>query len=130
MGFFRDLKKLNDKSKEFAAQQPSAKDRMAQGTASMAAMNEMMAKMNAAFDPAQPSTTVDAQVIAVRDAGSQFNLQPVLDVDLLVIGTAGSPYPITVRQPIPHAAIARITVGATVPVRVRVDDPQAVFLIV
>ena len=49
MGFFRDLKKLSDKSREFEAQQPRAKDRMAQGTASMAAMNEMMAQMNAAL---------------------------------------------------------------------------------
>lgn len=130
MGFFKDLKRTYDASKELEASQPPVADRMAAGLATMKAMNASMAQMNAALDPSAPSTTVDATVVAVRDAGAEVNLQPVLNIDLLVPSAVGATYPVTLTQTVPHAALPRIQPGATVPVRVRTDDPQAVFLIV
>ena len=129
MGFLRDLKKAVDKAGELEKSSPSAKDRMAQGLETMKAMNQTGAGMVAAMDPSKPSNTVQAQVLAVRDLQAQINYQPVVEVDLLVSGTTGARYPVTLRQPIAHSVLARIRPGAMVPVRVSVDDPQAVYLL-
>jgi hypothetical protein len=129
VGFFKDLKKTVDKSNELEKSLPSAKDRMAQGIETMKAMNTTGAGMVAAMDPSKPSNTLQAQVVAVRDAHAQINYQPLLEIDLLVSGATGAKYPVTLHQSVPHAALARIQPGATVPVRVSVDDPQAVFLL-
>jgi hypothetical protein len=72
---------------------------------------------------------VQAQVLAIRDLQAQVNYQPLLEIDLLVSGTTGAKYPVTLRQPIAHSVLARIQPGATVPVRVSIDDPQAVYLL-
>jgi len=130
MGFFKDLKRTYDKSKEMQDSMPPVKDQMAAGLANMKAVNASMAQMNAALDPSAPSTTVDATVVSVRSAGAEINLQPVFVIDLLVPSATGATYPVSLTQPVPHAAIPRVQPGATVPVRVRIDDPQAVFLIV
>ena len=130
MGFFRDLKKTVDKSKELQASMPSTKDRMATSLERMKAVNASMAATTAAMDPNTPSTTVDAMVVSVRDAGAQINLQPVLEIGLLVPGPTGATYPVTLTQPVPSSALGRIQAGTSVPVRVRLDDPQAVFLVV
>jgi hypothetical protein len=129
VGFFKDLKKTVDKSNELEKSLPSAKDRMAQGIETMKAMNTTGAGMVAAMDPSKPSNTLQAQVVAVRDAQAQINYQPLLEIDLLVSGATGAKYPVTLHQSVPHAALSRIQPGATVPVRVSVDDPQAVFLL-
>lgn len=129
MGFFKDLKRTVDTAKDLEAALPSAKDRMAQGLATMKAMNQTGAGMVAAMDPSKPSNTLQAQVVAVRDLQAQINYQPLLEIELLVSGPTGARYPATLRQPIAHAALPRIQPGATVPVRVRVDDPQAVYLL-
>jgi hypothetical protein len=73
---------------------------------------------------------VDASVVSVRDTGAQLNYQPMLEVALLVPAATGATYPVTVSQPVPLSSLARIQPGASVPVRVRLDDPQAVYLIV
>ncbi len=130
MGFFKDLKRTVDKSNELRDQMPSTKDQMAAGIESMKAMNAQMAAMNAALDPSAPSTTVDATVVSVRDTGAQLNYQPMLEVALLVPAATGATYPVTVSQPVPLSSLARVQPGASVPVRVRLDDPQAVYLIV
>ena len=130
MGFFKDLKRTVDKSKELQAQQPSAKDRMAAGLETMKAVNASMTNMNAALDPSGPATVVEATVVAVRDAGMELNLQPVMAIDLLVPGPTGAVRPVSVTQAIPHSAMPRVQPGASIQVRVRDDDPQAVLLLV
>ena len=129
MGFFKDLKKTVDKSNELEKSMPSAKERMAQGIETMKAMNATGAGMVAAMDPSKPSNTLQAQVLAVRDRQARINYQPVMEIDLLVTGPTGAKYPVTLHQAVPHSALSRIQPGATVPVRVRVDDPQAVYLL-
>jgi hypothetical protein len=130
VGFFKDLKRTVDKSKELQAQQPSVKDRMAAGIETMKAVNASMANTNAALDPSAPATVVEATVVAVRDAGMELNLQPVMAIDLLVPGPTGAVRPVSVTQAIPHSAMPRVQPGASIQVRVRDDDPQAVFLLV
>lgn len=130
MGFFRDLKKTVDKANELERSMPSAKDRMAQGLDTMKTVNQSFAGMAAAMDPSQPSNTLQARVLALRDTGAVLNFQSVLEIDLLVSGPSGAAYPVTLRQPVPHTSLVRVQIGATVPVRVRVDDPQAVYLLV
>jgi hypothetical protein len=129
VGFFKDLKRTVDKSKELESSMPSVQERTAQGIETMKAMNASGAGMVAAMDPSKPSNTLQAQVVALRDAQAQLNYQPVFVIDLLVTGPSGAKYPVTLHQAVPHSALARIQVGATVPVRVSVDDPQAVYLL-
>jgi hypothetical protein len=129
VGFLKDLRKTVDKAKELEESSPSAKDRMAQGLETMKAMNETGAGMVAAMDPSKPSNTLQAQVVAVRDLQAQITYQPLLEIDLLVSGATGAKYPVTLHQPVPHSVLSRIQPGATVPVRVSVDDPQAVYLL-
>ncbi len=130
MGIFKDLKRTYDKSKDMQDSMPPVKDQMAAGLANMKAMSASMAQMNAALDPSAPSSTVDATVVSVRDTGAQLNYQPVVEIALLVPAPTGATYPVTVSQPVPLSSLARVQPGATIPVRVRVDDPQSVYVIV
>jgi Protein of unknown function (DUF3592) len=127
MGFFKDISTLKkqakaiDKTWDPGAQMRAGKERMA-------AASEMLAQQAAAAQLATTGETAEAQVVASRDTGTQINLQPMLEIDLLVMREGQPPYPATVRQIVANAQLGLIAPGATVSVRVDPANPSTVLL--
>ena len=127
MGFLKDMRTLNKQAKEISKDwDPAAQ--MRDGMARMQDAQQMLARQTAAAQLAATGEPAEAQVIGVRDTGALLNMQPVLEIDLLVTRTGMPPYPATVRQVVAHAQLARLTPGATLHVRVDPDDPATVLL--
>ncbi len=129
MGFFKDLNKLNKQAKQISQDwDPAAQ--MRQGMASMQQASDMMAQQTVAASLAGSGTAerASAQITATRDTGMLMNLQPVLEINLLVFREGLPPYPVTLRQSVAMAALARITPGATVSVDLDPVNPETVVL--
>jgi hypothetical protein len=127
MGFLKDINTLKQQAKEIDKTfDPGAQ--MREGKLRMAAAQEMMAQQTAAMQLATTGEDATAQVVAARDTGTQINLQPVLEVDLLVMRTGQPPYPATVRQMVAQAQLGLVAAGSTVSVRVDPANPAAVLL--
>jgi hypothetical protein len=63
-----------------------------------------------------------AQVNAARDTGQLVNMQPVIEISLLVFLEGQPPYPVTLQQVVPMAQMGRLTPGTRLAVKV---DPKA-----
>lgn len=95
MGFLKDINTLKKQAKEIDNTfDPGAQ--MREGKQRMAAAQEMMAQQTAAMRLATTGEDATAQVVAARDTGTQINLQPILEIDLLVMRDGQPPYPATV----------------------------------
>jgi hypothetical protein len=128
MGFFKDVNELRKMGKE-ASNNFDAKATMADGMARMQEAQAMMAQQTAATTLATTGEAATAQVLASRDTGSQINMQPIVEVDLLVTrSTGGAPYPVTVRQMIPTAQLGLVAPGSTISVRVDPANPSTVLI--
>ena len=127
MGFLKDLKKLSKQSKEVSKDwDPAAQIREA--SAAIEATTEMMAQQTAAAALAESGEPATAQVNAARDTGTMANLQPVMEIDLLVFVEGQPPYPVTLRQIVPLAQIGRLVPGTRLPVKIDPADPGAVWI--
>jgi hypothetical protein len=127
MGFFKDINTLKKQAKEIdKTWDPGAQ--MRAGKERMAAAQEMLAQQTAAAQLATTGETAEAQVVASRDTGTQINLQPMLELDLLVMRQGQPPYPATVRQVVANAQLGLLTPGATISVRVDPANPSTVLL--
>jgi hypothetical protein len=134
VGFFKDLKKLNDQGRELRREHP-VDEQMANAQARMANANALLAQQaamagaqgQAAADPA--AVVGSARITAVHDTHMRFNLDPTLELDLLVAlpGAAGH-YPATVTTTVSMAFLARARAGESVAVRVNPATPQNVFV--
>ena len=82
----------------------------------------------AAAQLATAGTPAQVQVTASRDSGTVVNMQPVLELDLLVQPVGGVPYPATVRQTVPLAATGRVVPGTVLTGRVDPDVPSSVWI--
>lgn len=128
MGFFKDVNELRKMGKE-ASNNFDAKATMADGMARMQAAQEMLAQQTAAATLATTGEAATAQVLASRDTGSQVNMQPIVEVDLMVTrSTGGPPYPATVRQMIPNAQLGLVAPGSTIAVKIDPANPQTVLI--
>lgn len=84
MGFFKDINTLKKQAKEIdKTWDPGAQ--MRAGKERMAAAQGMLAQQTAAISLSTTGETAEAQIVASRDTGTQINLQPVLELDLLVM---------------------------------------------
>jgi hypothetical protein len=127
MGFFKDLKKLSKQSKEISKDwDPAAQ--MRQATAAIQASTELMAQQTAAAALASSGESATAQVNAARDAGAMVNMQPMMEIDLLVLPEGRPPYPVTVRQVVPMAQIGRVAPGTRLSVRIDPEDQSAIWV--
>lgn len=127
MGFFKDLKKLSDQSKEISKDwDPAAQ--MRQASEAIEATTEMMAQQTAAARVAESGEPASAQVSAARDTGTLANMQPVMEIDLLVHREGRPPYPATLRQMVPLSQVGRLTPGTELSVKVDADDPGTVWI--
>jgi len=117
MGFLKDLKKLSDQGKEMSKGfDPAAQ--MRDATAAMEAAGQMMAQQAEAAHLAASGEPASAQVNASRDTGQVINMQPVLEMSLLVFPEGAPPYPVTLRQIVPLAQLGRLTPGSRLAVKV------------
>jgi hypothetical protein len=127
MGFFKDMKKLNDMGKEAQKDfDPAAQ--MQQGMAAMQQAQQMMAQQTEAAQLAATGTTATLQVTASRDLGTQVNMQPMIELQLLVMPEGGAPYPTTVQQVVPMTALARIAPGSSLTGKVDPANQSLVWI--
>jgi hypothetical protein len=124
MGFIGDLNKLSKQAKEMrkdydpAAQMNDALQRMR-------AINESMEEANEALANGLPGT---AQVVTVGPTTGNVNMNPMMRVDLLVTQQGGMPRPVSKEFVVPLQHVARVAVGASLPVLVSPTDPDAVAI--
>ncbi len=124
MGFIGDLNKLTKQAKEIDKNwDPGAQ--MQDALAQMKAVNESMADAGKALTDGVPGT---AQVVAVGPTTGMLNMNPLMQVDLLVSGPGGIPRPVSRQMAVPMQHMARLQVGATLPVLVSQSDPDGVAI--
>jgi hypothetical protein len=124
MGFIGDLNKLNKQAKEIGKTfDPGAQ--MQDALAKMKAVNESMAEANTAMTDGVPGT---AQVVAVGPSTGMMNMNPMMQVDLLVTQQGGMPRPVSRQMVVPMQHLARLQAGATLPVLVSQSDPGSVAI--
>ncbi|MFH1331183.1 MAG: hypothetical protein ABIJ48_11095 [Actinomycetota bacterium] len=127
MGFFKDLKKLSDQSKDLSKGfDPAA--RMGEASTAMEAAGQMLSQQTEVAQLAVSGEPASAQVNATRDTGQLVNMQPVLEMSLLVFIEGKPPYPATVRQIVPMAQLGRLTPGSRLAVKVDPGKPAAVWI--
>jgi hypothetical protein len=124
---FKDLYKINKAAGEIGKTwDPAAQ--MRRGMAQMQVAQQALAQQTSAFTLSETGERAEAQVLAARDTGTQLNLQPMFELDLLVTRPGLPPYPVTIRQVVALAQIGQVTPGATLPVVIDPADPQHILL--
>ena len=133
MGFFKDLKQLQDTARELTPPEHrgvmggvrAMKDGVAQA-------NQMLGQMASDGEKAQylmaTGQVGSATITAIRQTGTMVNYNPECDLDLQVAVNGSAPYPVTHRQVIAQVALASFQPGATVSVRVDPDDAQSLIV--
>ena len=121
MGFLKDVRKLSKQGKEMSKDwDPAAQ--MSQASAALEATTEMMARQTAAAGLAESGDPATAQVNAARDTGTVVNMQPVMEIDLLVFVEGRPPHPASM------AHVGRLAPGTRLPVMIDRTDPGAVWI--
>jgi len=121
VGFFKDVGRLTKQAKEISKDwDPGAQMRQAQEA--MQSASVMMEQQTAAARLAATGDPGTAQVNLARDTGQMINMQPVIELSLLVFLQGQPPYPVTLRQVVPLAQMGRLTPGSRLVVKV---DPGA-----
>lgn len=131
MGFFKDIKKLNDQGKAIREQYP-VKAQIAQAQAGMAQANQMMAAMAQGTVAATGAITngVDAiaTVTASRQTGAMMNLNPVVELELLVMMPSGVPVPVKRQEMVMQLHLVRAQVGSRLKVKVDPADASKLWI--
>lgn len=124
MGMFKDLRAISKAGNEIGKTwDPAAQ--MRRGTAQM---QVAMQARTSAMELASVGESVEVQVLAVRDTGTQLNLQPMFELDLLVTRIGQPPYPVTIRQVVSMVQMGRLVPGAVLPARIDPANPSTVLL--
>ena len=123
MGFFKDVKTLKEMGRE-ELHKLDVKANLARATEQMQAMNDMAASSAIAVHGVEAMATITA----VRQTGAQINFSPVIELDLLIFGPSGAPYPLTRRETMQQTYIARAQLGQSLKVKVDPNDNTAVWI--
>jgi hypothetical protein len=127
MGFLKDIRKLSKQSKEISKDwDPAAQ--MQQASAALEATTEMMAQQTAAAELAASGEPATAQLNGARDTGAMANMQPIMEIDLLVFPEGRPPYPVTLRQIVPLALVGRLIPGTRLEVKIDAAKPDVVWI--
>ncbi len=129
MGIFKDLHKINKQAKEIGKNWDS-KAQLDDGLAKMRNANAFLAQQTTALNLATSGTAerAEAQITATRDTGSMINLQPVIEINLMVFREGLPPYPVTIQQTVAMTAMHRITPGTQVTIELDPTNPNTVLL--
>jgi hypothetical protein len=133
MGFFKDIKQLQDTAREMT---PPEHRGISGGFRSMrdgvAQANQMLGQMANDGQKAQylmqAGRVGTATVSAVRQTGTFVNNNPECELDLQVVVDGGEPYAVTLRQVLAMVALPGFQPGASVPVRVDPSDAQSLII--
>lgn len=121
MGYFKDLRKLGKMGREIQKTwDPGAS--VAQSMQAMQDASAVMEQQTVAARLAVEGEPAWAQVNLARDTGQYLNLQPLVELSLLVFLEGQPPYPVTVKQVVPPTQLGRLTPGSRLSVKV---DPRA-----
>lgn len=127
MGFFKDVRTITKQSKEMGAKSDVGAS-LQRGMDSMAQANQYLVEQTAGAQLATTGTPAQLQVTGARDSGTVVNMQPVVELDLLVHPDGGVPYPATVRQTVPLACTGRVVPGSMLTGRVDRSTPTSVWI--
>jgi hypothetical protein len=127
MGFFKSLNELQKQSKEIDKNWDVGAQ-LADAQAQMANANALMAQQTAAANAATSGIDATATLTAVRDGGGMINHQPLVELDLTVMAPGNPPYPLTLKQAVPHVQLATLQPGRSLKVKVDPNDPSAVWI--
>jgi len=127
MGIFKDMRTLSKQGKELSAQHDVG-DQLQKGMNSMAQANQYLEQQIAGAALANTGTPAQLQVVASRDTGTVINLQPLLELELLVHPQGGVPYPTAIRQAVPMAGVGRVVPGSMLTGRVDPSTPTAIWI--
>ena len=131
MGFFKDIKKLNDQGKQMREQYP-VEQQLANAQASMAQANAMMANM-AAGSAAGANAMANgvaavATITSARQTGAMMNFNPVVDLELLVMMPNGVPMPVAKQEIVMQIHLARCQPGMRLHVKVDPNNINSIWI--
>jgi hypothetical protein len=101
---------------------------MQQASAALEATTEMMAQQTAAAELAASGEPATAQLNGARETGAMANMQPIVEIDLLIFPEGRPPYPVTLRQIVPLAVVGSLTPGTRLPVKIDPAKPDVVWI--
>ncbi|MDO8364973.1 MAG: hypothetical protein Q7V88_18930 [Actinomycetota bacterium] len=131
MGFFKDIKKLNDQGKQMREQYP-VQEQLANAQVQMANANQMIAGMaqNAAAATAAINNGVDAiaTVTSATQTGAMMNYNPVVDLELLVMMPNGVPMPVRRQETVQQLNLMRCQPGSRLRVKVDPSNPAGLWI--
>ncbi len=132
MGIFKDLRTIGAQAKEIERNAPPVKDRLAAGTAKMAAANAMMASM--AQSGAQSSAAIIngvaavATITAARQTGAVINFCPVVELELLIMLPSGVPMQATRQEQVDQLHLGRCQPGTRLNVKVDPTNANSLWI--
>jgi hypothetical protein len=133
MGFFKDLKQLQDTAQEMTP--PEHRGVMGgfravrDGVAQSSAMLQNLATDGQKAQHLMASGQVgQATISSIRQTGKLINYNPECELELQVSVNGSAPYAVTHRQVVAQVALAGFQPGASVPVRVDPADPQSLII--
>jgi hypothetical protein len=133
MGFFKDIKNLQDTAKEMTPPQHrgvlggfrAMKDGVAQANQVLGGIANEGQKAQHLM---QSGRVGSATISAVRQTGTFVNNNPECEIDLQVSLDGGAPYAVTHRQVLAMVALPSFQPGASVPVRVDPNDANSLII--
>jgi hypothetical protein len=90
----------------------------------MAQTSQMLEQQTLAARLAVEGVPARVTITDVRDTGTRFDVDPVLELSLMVTPDGGLPVPVTVTQPVSVAFLGRVTPGASIPAKADRTDPS------
>ena len=131
MGFFKDLKTLNNQAKDLREQYP-VDQQIANAQNSMAQANAMMAQMAqgsmAATNAMTTGVDAVATVTAAQQTGAMMNYNPVVELQLLVTMPNGVPMPVTRQEMVMQIHLSRCQPGQRLKVKVNPANPNELWI--
>ena len=131
MGFFKDLKTLNNQAKDLREQYP-VDQQIANAQNSMAQANAMMAQMAqgsmAATNAMTTGVDAIATVTAAQQTGAMMNYNPVVELQLLVTMPNGVPMPVTRQEMVMQIRLSRCQPGQRLKVKVNPANPNELWI--
>lgn len=131
MGFFKDLKTLNNQAKDLRVQYP-VDQQIANAQNSMAQANAMMAQMAqgsmAATNAMTTGVDAIATVTAAQQTGAMMNYNPVVELQLLVTMPNGVPMPVTRQEMVMQIHLSRCQPGQRLKVKVNPANPNELWI--
>jgi hypothetical protein len=133
MGFFKDIKNLQDTAKEMTPPEHrgvlggfrAMKDGVAQANQVLGGIANEGQKAQYLM---QAGRVGSATISAVRQTGTFVNNNPECEIDLQVSVDGSAPYAVTHRQVLAMVALPSFQPGASVPVRVDPTDASSLII--